>query len=214
MKKIGVFDSGIGGLSVANAIKKSFPDVTVQFVNDAENVPYGNKSPEALLKLVAPILTQLEREGCELIVVACNTVSTTILHDLKSVIHVPLIGIEPMVDIATSLTQSGVIAVCATPTTLKSHRYAELKNEFANDVQILEPDCADWSFMIENDLVDRARIAESIDTVCDKGADVIVLACTHYHWIEELITAVAAGRAQIIQPEDLTIQTLKTYVIE
>jgi glutamate racemase len=212
MKKIGVFDSGIGGLSVANAIKKSFPDLIVQFVNDAENVPYGNKSPEMLLKLVAPILAQLERDGCELIVVACNTVSTTILDELKKILHVPLIGIEPMVDTATSLTQRGVIAVCATPTTLKSHRYADLKNEFANEVTVLEPDCSDWSFMIENDLVDRARIAERIDEVCAKGADVVVLACTHYHWIEDLINGVVAGRARVIQPEALTIETLKTYI--
>jgi glutamate racemase len=66
--------------------------------------------------------------------------------------------------------------------------------------------------MIENDLVDRARIAERIDEVCAKGADVVVLACTHYHWIEDLINGVVAGRARVIQPEALTIETLKTYI--
>ncbi len=211
--KIGVFDSGIGGQSVVNAIKKILPKAEVVFVSDTKNVPYGTKTPAQLKKLVLPILNKLSKE-CDIIVVACNTVTTTLIRELRSEISVPLIGMEPMVKPAALQTKSGVIAVCATPTTLASKRYRWLKNTFAKDIKVLEPDCSDWSFMIEQKQVDKQKIAERINDVCDAGADVIVLGCTHYHWIEDLIKKIAAGRAKVLQPEKPVIAQLKRVISE
>ena len=212
MPKIGVFDSGVGGLSVAHAIQVALPDAEVLFINDHDNVPYGTKSPELLLELVQPILNALSDEGCEVIVIACNTVSTTIIKQLQAVISTPLIPMEPMVKAAAELTKSGTIAVCATPTTLASQRYKWLKDNFAAKVQVLEPDCSDWSSMIENDKIDRQQITDRIEAVCQRGADVIVLGCTHYHWIEDLIDRLADGRAKVLQPEQLVIDQLRTML--
>jgi glutamate racemase len=207
-KRIGVFDSGIGGKSVANAIEKALPDAEVIFVNDTKNVPYGTKPPEQLFKLVLPILEELAKR-CDVIVVACNTVSTTLINQLREELAVTLIAMEPMVKPAAEQTKSGVIAVCATPTTLSSARYAWLKETYATNVTVLEPDCSDWSYMIEHGAIDEQKIAQRIEETIKQGADVIVLGCTHYHWIEELIKRLAAGRALVLQPEAPVIAQLK-----
>lgn len=212
LMKIGVFDSGKGGLSVANAIKADMPAAEIIFMNDTQNVPYGSKSPDELLLLVRPILEQLVDNGCEVIVIACNTVTTTLIQLLRERIAVPLVGIEPMIKPAALTTRSGIIAVCATPTTLKSQRYAYLKETFAKHVTILQPDCSRWASMIENNSLDRASIHADINKIIAQGADVIVLACTHYHWIEALITEIASGRAVIMQPESATIAQLKRVI--
>jgi glutamate racemase len=206
--KIGVFDSGVGGQSVVNAIQKALPKLEVVYATDRDNLPYGTKNPRQLKKLVISILNKLTDEGCKIIVIACNTVTTTIIEDLRREIEVPLIGMEPMVKPAALRTISGVIAVCATPATLASKRYAWLKQEYAKGITVIEPDCSDWAFMIESKQIDQAKIRERIEAAISEGADVIVLGCTHYHWIEELIKQIAGGRARVLQPEQPVINQL------
>lgn len=206
--RIGVFDSGVGGLSVVNAIEKALPGHSVIYVEDRQNIPYGTKDPEVLYGLVLPILEKLATQT-DVIVVACNTVSTTLINKLREVISVPLIAMEPMVKPASEQTKTKIIAVCATPTTLASARYSWLKENYAKDVTVLEPDCSEWATMIEDDTVDRQQIHEQIDAVCDNGADVIVLGCTHYHWIEEIVDEETKGRAVVLQPEQPVIEQLK-----
>lgn len=210
--KIGVFDSGVGGLSVANAIENALPEHEVVFRDDHEHLPYGTKPPEELLGYVLPILQVMAEEGCKVIVIACNTVTTTLITELRKKIDVPLVGIEPMVKPAAQQSKSGVIAVCATPTTLASPRYKQLKQEFAADIKVLEPDCSDWSAMIENNQINNQKIVDEIEGVCNEGADVIVLGCTHYHWIEDTIKTIANGRAQVIQPEPAIVEQLKRVI--
>ncbi len=208
MAKIGVFDSGVGGLSVANAIERAYPDHEVIYVNDRKHVPYGGKTPEVLLGFVTPILQKLVHDGCDAIVIACNTVTTTLIARLREIIPVPLIGIEPMVKPAAEHTKTGVIAVCATPTTLSSERYQWLKTTYASDKTIIEPDCSQWSYMIEHNKVNDVYIAAQVNAMCERGADVIVLGCTHYHWIEEKIRGMTKGRAEVMQPEQAVIRQL------
>jgi len=207
--KIGVFDSGVGGLSVVNAIKKELPDAEVIYADDKTHVPYGNREIAEIKSFVVPILRSLENQGCQVIVIACNTVTTTLIGELREIIKVPLIGMEPMIKPAALATKSGKIAVCATPATLASQRYRWLKETYADNIDVLEPDCSDWSYMIETNNIGRQKIQKTVNEVCDKGADVIVLGCTHYHWIEDLINQLVKGRAQVIQPELPVIEQLK-----
>ena len=213
MKTIGVFDSGVGGLSVANAIKKALPVCAVILKEDKTNLPYGNKTPEELLKLVQPILNKLSK-NCDVIVVACNTVSTTIIDKLRKKIPIPLIAMEPMVKPAAEITKNKVITVCATPTTLASTRYKWLKDTYAKDIKVIEPDCSDWTNMIENNQIDRRRIEERINKALEESADVIVLGCTHYHWIENLIKEISKDRATVLQPEQPVIEQLKKVLAQ
>jgi len=207
--KIGVFDSGAGGLSVVKAIKKTLPEAKVVFKNDAIHVPYGSRSTEEIYKFCLPIILSLEKDGCQVIVVACNTVTTNMIEQLRDETSVPLVGMEPMVKPAAEASNSKVIAICATPRTLQSKRYKWLKQEYANGVKVLEPDCSDWSYMIENRKIDSDKIAKIVDEVCDGKADQIVLGCTHYHWIEMLIKKMAGSRASVLQPEVPVIEQLK-----
>lgn len=207
--KIGVFDSGVGGLSFVRAIEQAMPDADVIFRNDHNHVPYGSRPKDEILHLVIPIFDELVREDCKVIVVACNTVSTTLISTLRERYTIPLIAVEPMVKSASKLTKTGVIAVCATPTTLASDRYHWLKQTYASGITVLEPDCSNWSSMIENNEMSETELTRSILKVLDQQADVIVLGCTHYHWIEDEINLITKDRAIVIQPEQPVIKQLK-----
>ncbi len=211
--KIGVFDSGVGGKSVANAVQAALPEHAVLYFEDRKNIPYGTKTPKQLSTLVNPILETMVNEGCDVIVIACNTVTTTIIEQLRNNITIPLIGVEPMLKPASQQTKSNIIAVCATPTTLASQRYQELVTTHAQHLEILEPDCSEWAYMIEHDDIDHQRIRQQVTLLCKQGADVIVLGCTHYHWIEEDIKDVAAlYTAAVIQPEQAVIRQLMRVI--
>lgn len=212
--KIGVFDSGVGALSVINAIREELPEIEIVYKDDKKHVPYGSRSIEDIHRLVKPIFQEFIDEGCQVIVVACNTVTTNLISVLRQEFDTPMIGMEPAVKPACEATKSKIIAVCATQRTLSSERYAWLKQKYAAGVRVLEPDCSDWALMIENNKVEREKIAETIKDVIDQGADQIVLGCTHYHWIEDLIKKVAARRADVVQPEQPVIRQLKTVLAQ
>lgn len=197
---------------MANTLRSAFPNDEIIFVYDKAHFPYGGRTSGELLSFVLPILQDMIATGCEVIVVACNTVSTSIIKHLRDCVQIPLIAMEPMVKPAATLTKTGVIAVCATPTTLASARYAWLKQTYAADITVLEPDCSDWSSMIEKHAVDEQKIAMELESVIRLTADVIVLGCTHYHWIEADIKVIAAGRALVIQPEMAIAAQLKRVI--
>ena len=164
MRRIGVFDSGVGGLSVANAIEAALPGYDVAFRNDAEHVPYGNRELQEIYELGEPVVRSLiEQDGAQVVVIACNTVTTNFIGRLREQFAVPLVGMEPSVKPAAEATRTGTITVCATPRTLESPRYAWLKETYAPGVRVLEPDCSDWSYMIESNQVNEQRIAEIVD---------------------------------------------------
>ena len=211
--KIGVFDSGMGGQSVVNAIKAALPDLEVLFETDRENVPYGGKSPERLLELAIPKIRNLEQAGCDVIVVACNTVTTTIIKEVREVIKTPIVAIEPMIKPAAGITKTKKIVVCATPATLTSPRYKELVEEYAAGIEIFEPNCSDWALLIENNVHNQRNIELDLEKPLLEGADVVVLACTHYHWIQQEIEEIAGKyKALVIQPEQAIVERLKTVL--
>lgn len=209
MIKIGVFDSGVGGLSVVNAIKKELPELEIDYKEDHAHVPYGTKMVEEIYGYVQPIFQRFVDDGCKVIVIACNTVTTNLIKRLREEFPVPMVGIEPMVKPAVSATRTGVIAVFATPRTLQSERYQWLKQEYAQNVTVLEPDASDWASMIENNRIDRDKIATRVNEVLQKNADQLVLGSTHYHWIENLVKDLAVGKAAVLQPETAVIEQLK-----
>ena len=207
--KIGVFDSGVGGQSVINAIQKELPALEIIYKDDKKHLPYGNKTVKEIYSYVRPIFQEFIDDGCKVIVIACNTVTTNLAPKLREEFHVPIVGMEPAIKPAAKASKSKIIAVCATPRTLASERYRWLKKRFAQGVKVLEPDCSDWALMIENNEVDRDKIAKTVDSVVAQGADYIVLGCTHYHWIEDLIKQIAGAKAEVTQPVKPVIAELK-----
>jgi len=175
-------------------------------------VPYGVRSVEEIHGFVRPIFQQFIDEDCQAVVIACNTVTTNLIEGLRNEYPIPMVGMEPAVKQAAETTKTQTIGVCATPRTLSSKRYQWLKAQYAEGIKVLEPDCSDWALMIENNRVERDKVAKTIEAIIDQNADVIVLGCTHYHWIEGLIKNVSAGRAEVIQPEQPVIRQLKTVL--
>src|SRR5581483_7333274 len=148
MTKIGVFDSGVGALPVIEAIQKALPNLEITYKEDHEHLPYGNRTVAEIHQFVRPIFQELIDENCSVIVIACNTVTTNLIDELRAEFNVPMVGMEPALKPAAEATKTGVIAVCATPRTLTSQRYAELKHRYAQGITILEPDCSDWALMV------------------------------------------------------------------
>jgi len=212
--KIGVFDSGVGGWNVARAIELARPDDTVLFVDDKVHVPYGTKPIEEIYGYVLPILHNLVVEGCEVIVIACNTVTTNLIARLRNELSVPFIGMEPMIKPAALLSKNKIITVCATPKTLESERYQWLKQTYADGIKVYEPDCTMWSRLIEDTQMDESTIRNAIEPTLASGSDVVVLGCTHYHWIEDKIKDLAAGRAIVLQPEEPVISELQRVIAQ
>ncbi|MFI5212584.1 MAG: glutamate racemase [Candidatus Saccharimonadales bacterium] len=199
--RLGIFDSGIGGEAVAAALQHTFPQADIHTVNDHAHLPYGDKTKGEVITLTEAAIQPLLVENCDIIVIACNTATSLAIEWLRKWYpNQKFIGIEPMIKTAASLTQTGTIAVCATRATLDSERYTALVKKYGSNLRIIEPDCSQWAHWIENDKLNQAHVKQVIDYVCDQGADVIVLGCTHYHWIKELIITLAAGRAQVIEP--------------
>lgn len=211
--KLGVFDSGIGGEAVAEELQRTFPHATIITVNDSKNIPYGDKSPNEVVTLTDAAIQPLLTQHCDIIILACNTATALAINTLRS--RYPkqtFIGIEPMVKMAASLTKTKTIAICATPATLESDRYKMLIKKHASHLTILEPDCSTWAYMIENNKVNRQQITEIINRVCGEGADVIVLGCTHYHWIKAMITEIANNRAIILEPSEAIGRRVTTLI--
>jgi len=201
--KLGVFDSGIGGEAVAATLQKSFPDAALMVVNDKNNVPYGDKSPSEVIHLTDAAIQPLLSTSCDIIILACNTATAAAIETLRTKYPTQkFIGIEPMIKTAASLTKTNTIAVCATPATLSSERYHQLVTKYGAHLDIIEPDCSTWAYMIENNELNHEMVKQTILNICDRGADVIVLGCTHYHWIKDEITELTIGKATVIEPSD------------
>jgi glutamate racemase len=208
--RIGVFDSGIGGEAVTQALAREFPDADIMTVSDREHMPYGNKSSEDVIRLTETAIAPLLQSGCDAIILACNTATAAAIEHLRAAHPTqPFIGLEPMLKPAAALTKTGTIAVLATPTTLASERYLAAKSEFTAGVRVIEPDSSDWAKLIENSDLNRDKIDSVVNECLDADVDVIVLGCTHYHWIKHEIIETAGLKATVLEPSEAIARRLR-----
>lgn len=200
---IGIFDSGIGGEAIANTVRSHFPDARITIVNDRDNVPYGNKPSYQVKQLTESAIQPLLHAQCDVIVIACNTATAVAIDHLRTTYpHQHFIGLEPMLKPASKLTKTGIITVCATPVTLASTNYNDLKRRYASDITVIEPNCSEWARLIENNTINREEIERVVNESKKAGADVMVLGCTHYHWIKEAIQELAGSSTTILEPSE------------
>lgn len=198
---IGVFDSGIGGEAVANSLRNYFPEAEITVVNDRENLPYGDKTSHQIRLLTDAAIQPLL--GSDVIVIACNSATTAAIEFLRGkYTNQKFIGIEPMIKPALNLTKTRIIGVCATPATLGSNSYRMLKDKYARNYQVVEPDCSNWAQMIENNDLNNSEVITVLDEMIANQVDVIVLGCTHYHWIKELIVEYVGPDIQVLEPSE------------
>jgi glutamate racemase len=201
--KIGVFDSGIGGQAVAQRLVELLPDAEIICVDDHEHVPYGSRPIIEIIQLTDGAIQPLLEAQCDTVVIACNTATTVAIQHLRTTYpKMNFVGIEPMVKPAAQQTKSGMVAVLATPATLASSSYNHLKKTWAMAIRVIEPDTTDWALMIESGQSEDVPIEDMVFQLIEEGVDVIVLACTHYHWLKERAELAAGSHATILEPSD------------
>lgn len=204
-RPIGVFDSGVGGLSVLRAIRQALPAEDLLYVADQTHVPYGNRSREEIHDLSVGITEFLLNQGAKLIVVACNTASAAALHDLRRLfLNVPFVGMEPAVKPAAERTHTGVVGVLATPTTFSGKLYASVVERFAQDVQIIQETCPGLVEKIEAAELEspavRKILEDALKPMLSAGIDTVVMGCTHYPFVIPLIEDITGPGVRVIDP--------------
>lgn len=193
---IGIFDSGVGGLSVFREIRKLLPEERYIYYSDNAHCPYGEKSKEYITDRARYITDFLLKEGADVIVVACNTATAAAIATLREEYSVSFIGMEPAVKPAANATKTGVVGVLATAGTLKADKYRDTKGRHAEDITVVEHIGQGFVELVESGITTgpeaEATVMESLEPLLDAGADTIVLGCTHYPFLSETIAKVAA----------------------
>jgi glutamate racemase len=204
---IGVFDSGLGGLSVLAEIARALPDADLVYLADTAHVPYGDKHDDFIRGRVLAIGRHLAEHGCRLLVVACNTATAHAVTELRHQ-HpgIPVVGIEPGVKPAAQSTRTGRIAVLATESTAASERLRRLIREHAAHVDVRIQPCPGWATRVETLRLDgddfAADIRAKVMPLLDAGVDRLVLGCTHYAFLEPIIEPLARQRAELVEVAD------------
>ncbi len=202
---IGVFDSGVGGLSVLRAIRAQLPDVPVTYLGDQGHVPYGPRPLEEVRDFSEEITRFLLSRGAKLIVVACNTASAAALEHLRRTFpDVPFVGMEPAVKPAAEQTKSGVVGVLATPATFQGVLYASVVERFAQGVTVLQDTCPGLVGQIEKGALEAPEtesiLRAALMPMLEKHIDTVVLGCTHYPFVIPLIERIAGENVRVIDP--------------
>lgn len=205
---IGIFDSGVGGLSVFREIRKVLPDEQYVYFSDNAHCPYGEKTREYIIDRARSITETLLSKGADVIVVACNTATAAAIADLRERYYVPFIGMEPAVKPAASSTKTGVVGVLATAGTLKADKYLTTRGKYAEEVRFVEHVGEGFVELVENGNTRGAEaervVGKSLIPLLEAGADTIVLGCTHYPFLSDTILKVASDHfpAQVISMID------------
>jgi len=202
---IGIFDSGVGGLSVLREVSRLLPSEDLLYIADQVHVPYGNRSREEVFGFSQEIVRFLINKGSKLIIIACNTASAVALEDLR-MLHpgLPFVGMEPAVKPAAQETSSGVVGVLATPATFQGDLYSSTVEKYARGVTILQDTCPGLVAQIEqgriNSLETRQILETALQPMINEGVDEIVMGCTHYPFVIPLIREIVGGEINVIDP--------------
>jgi glutamate racemase len=212
-KAVGVFDSGVGGLSVLSQIRKYLPGEHLVYVADSAYIPYGCKTSEDVRDRCLLVAKFLLNQNIKALVVACNTATSMAVHTLRTELDIPVIGMEPPVKPAVHGSREGVVGVLATSGTLNSDRFNRLRLRFAVQAELFVQPCPGLVELIEQgDLqTDQMRnlLASYLQPLLDEGVDTLVLGCTHYPFILPLIRQIAGDSVSIVDTGDAIARELK-----
>ncbi len=199
---IGVFDSGIGGISVLQHIHALLPHEQLLYAADSKYAPYGSKTPEEIQSRCFELTDFLIAKGAKAIVVACNTATAAAIDLMRAKYTLPIIGMEPAVKPAAAASKNGVIGVLATVGTLKSAQFAGLLESYGRNVKVVTQGCIGLVECIERGELRSDNTLDLLERYCqpllDEGADTIVLGCTHYPFVKPLIRQIVGDGVTLI----------------
>ena len=205
-RPIGVFDSGIGGLTVLREIQRQQPTERCVYVGDSRENPYGTRPPEWIRRRCEQVVDYLVEQDVKLVVVACNAASVSALEHLRERYPMPFVGIVPAVKPAASMTKSGKIGVLTTPITAESEPLAQLIRDFTKGVAVETQPCPGLVPLVERGVVDGPQVEtllrQYLDPMLHDGVDVVVLGCTHYPFLRAAMERVCGPNVMLIDPAE------------
>lgn len=215
---IGVFDSGVGGLSVLGHIRALLPHEDLIYVADTAHLPYGGKPPDVVRARVLTMGHALVAQGAKALVVACNTATAFGIDELRAQLDIPVVGMEPGVKPAAGCTQSGVIGVLATAGTLASSRFQNLMHKHAGSATVIAKACPGWVELVESGAWGspsaREKLRHALNPVLHAGADVLVLGCTHYPFLRPALSEIAGKGVTILDTGEAVARELKRRLVQ
>lgn len=218
--RIGVMDSGCGGLSVLRELRKEIPSAEYIYYSDNANCPYGTKSAEFITERCRKISEHFIEKGASIIVIACNTATSAAIATLRKEFGIPFVGMEPAVKPAVGVTRSGVIGVLATEGTLKGTKYLDMKEQWGENTVIMEAVGRGFVELVEKGEISGERAEEicrrSLAPLLEAGADTIVLGCTHYPFLLPVLQKAAEaqgyGGVRFINPAPAVAKRVRSLL--
>ena len=199
---IGIFDSGVGGITILNCVKKLLPNENIIYFSDSLNSPYGNKPKNEILNLSIKNTKFLVDKGCKLIIVACITATTNNINELRSIFNIPFIGVEPAIKPAAMKTKTGCIGILATKGTFSSNLFNNTSSDYSSKIKIVEKEAKNLVELIENGIFNGVEIRnilkECLSPMIKKNIDYLVLGCTHYPIVIKSINALIPQNIKVI----------------
>lgn len=214
---IGVFDSGVGGLTVVREIVRQLPNENVIYFGDTARVPYGSKSKDTVLKFSRQIVRFLMTKNVKAIVVACNTASALALEDMRDELSVPVIGVvRPGAKMAADVTETKNVGVIATDATIKSHIYNDYIRQLNPDITVVGKACPLFVPLVEEGLLEDRITDDMVDRYLSEmkqyNVDALVLGCTHYPLLINPIKRYMGDKVTLVNPAYETAKELKTLL--
>ena len=216
---IGVFDSGVGGLTVMREILRNLPKEKIIYFGDTARVPYGSKSKETVVRYSEQILRFLEKQQVKAIVIACNTASALALDSLEKETNLPIIGVvRPGARVAAATTKNGRIGVIATESTISSNLYPEYIRAVRPDITVFGKACPLFVSLVEegwtDDPITEMVARRYLDELLEKDIDTLIMGCTHYPLLRTLLRRIVGDRVELINPAYETAIALKQMLEE
>lgn len=215
---IGVFDSGLGGLSVLSEIRHLLPSEKIIYIGDSANSPYGDQSAEFVRERSLEITNFLVEQGVKVIVIACNTATIESVAMLREYTSIPIIGLEPAVKTATELSQNGIIGILATQRTIDSEHLLELTQRYANNKKVLPQGCPGLVELIETGELSNIAIKKLlnlyIQPLLHEKIDTLVLGCTHYPFLQTTIRRIVGDKVKIVDTSKPVARQLQRILKE
>ena len=215
---IGIFDSGIGGLTIQKKINNFLPNENLLYYSDNFNSPYGNKSGQELDEICFKNCEFLINKKCKLIVVACNTATTNCIKKLRSKFNIPFVGVEPAIKPAAKKTKSGKIGVLATEGTLRSKQFNNISEIHTKNVKVVEENAKGLVELIERGIFKgqdlRLILIKHLNRMIEIGIDQLVLGCTHFPLIIDEIKKIIPPKISILESSDAVAKQTKRVLKE
>jgi glutamate racemase len=216
---IGLFDSGVGGFSVVKAIQNLLPHENLVYFGDTARMPYGNKSKEAIIRYSLENAYFLQQHKIKLLIIACNTASVHALETLKSTINIPVISItDDVFSEVAKTTESREIAVLGTKSTIKSGHFEKGFIDFFPDIKVTSISCPLFATLVEEGLENHAATMllakEYLQPILNSNIDTILLACTHYPFLIDILKQICSSNMRFIDPAFACAQKTKQLLNE